>query len=206
MSRATWLNPLTWQEEEQRGPLVDVLDELTRGTSRWDETAVYLPFLDAWLMCWKYSWPPLYDVVYEWCTTSNGPEPPPPPPPGPPPPGYPDDFEGLFFTLNAEFGTTTCWGPFPDILPEWDPSLGPWGGWRAVWFSGFSGDLTLEVYAVEWVPGAVTWRCRWSVAGSGSGARDVVAAAGFAPTFEFDEDEIPNCPGSHYTLVCTVVP
>ena len=200
LSRAFWVNPLSWQDDEERGLLVPILHELTQGASFYDATCERIPGSVHWLICFWYKWSGFDDGWHYYCTTSADPQPPPPPGPGPPPPGYPDDYEDFSALLFPNGGTLSCWGTFPADGPEFDPSFGPWGGWGMVFESTTIGDITMIVYVLSWVPGAFTWRCEWEVFGGGSGVLDVVQAAGFSPAFPFGLGGIPDCPAANLTL------
>jgi len=199
-SRSVWTNALTWQDDEERGPLADILDVLAGGTSRWDETCVRTENPGEWRMCWTYAVPPDYDTAFEWCTLSTDPEPPVPPDPGPPPPGWPDDYDGFTALLLRVGGGAHCWLGYPAMGPSYDAGLGPWGGFE-MRFTGLGpGDMTMRVFPLSWVPGAVTWRCQWSVAGGGVGLLDVLTAGGFTPIFPFGLGGIGDCPETNLTL------
>ena len=206
MARATWTNPLTWQEDEERGALVPVLVELTQGTSWWDATAVYIPFLDAWLMCWKYRWPPYDGPTLEWCTTSNGPEPPPPPGPGPAPPGFPGDYGDLVSMWGMPFAGSSCWdtGPVQDV--PFEEIVGPWGGWECIVEGVGVGDMHLAVYPIAWTLTTVTWRYAWDVFGGSTGHVDVEQAPGFFPAAVLGVGEVTDCPGVQLWLQTFIPP
>lgn len=98
-------------------------------------------------------------------------------------------------------GTPSCWDLLPSVGPDFDLTIGVWGGWAAVFESSVVGDLFVEVYPIAWGPGWVRWRMVFEVFGGQSGDRVLEEAAGFYPTFTFLPGELTDCPESWATLI-----
>lgn len=201
MSRAFWVNPLSWQDDEERGLLVPILHELTQGASFYDATCERIPGSVHWQICFWYKWSGFDDGWHYYCTTSEDPQPPPPPGPGPPPPGWPDDYDGILAQLIPLDGTITCWGGFPYTGEVWDADLGPWGGWGML-FDGFSvPDIFFAVYPISYAAGVIRWRVDWEVIGGGSGSAERDQVAPIGPSFDFGLGGLSDCPAARLSLV-----
>lgn len=199
-ARQHFTNPLPWPDDEARGELVPILEELTRGTSHWDATAVRIVGEADWEICFKYAFPPDYSPSGEWCTTANDPQPPPPIGPGPAPPGWPDEYGDEVTMFVEPFAGPSCWQSEPVDDVALDASIGPWGGWGAVFEGGGVGDMYLEVYPIAWDVGVVTWRFRWEVFLGSFGQRDAEFAAGFLPAVLLEPGEVVDCPDAQLAM------
>lgn len=194
------MNPLEWFEDEERGPLVGILEGLTGGINWWNATCERTPDGTDWEICFSYLGGPDGDDPMDWCTLASAPIPPPNIPPQPPPAGWPEAWGNCYLYVIPSGGGAICNDPLPYTGNDFDPDLGPWGGWEGLFTSALGADLYIAIYPISYTGTTMTWQLLWEKAGLGAGDYTADTAFGDVPSFNFGVGEWPPCPTAATTV------
>lgn len=117
-----------------------------------------------WQICYDYRYPQeQYSIQRHYCTWADAPVPPTPPTwhqfaacPGI---YYPDKL--ATWSTNLAPGGCPCL-TLSYLELSWDPTLMPWGGWKAINTACTGANLQLLVQPMAAIPGGMVWRFNFS--------------------------------------------
>lgn len=156
-----------------------ILVDLTRGTSRENETDVFDLTEGRWKICFDYRFEEEgWTVLHHWCTWEDDPEPFPPMVchyfaacPGT---CYPDRLATSTVTTS---GSCDCLAlSFLELV--WDGTIGPWGGWAGTNTACTGNPITIKIYpSAAGGGGGLIWTIDVTWPGGGD-TRNLTAACG----------------------------